>query len=577
VSDKDTWYCKEVGVKIPPVDEIADFFETYCFEEIADLVQSYPGNIKYCSEDEDCPDNVEDSHEDEDFPDNDEGYPGEKTIRIKYTDVNKFSKGLGKALINNFYSITEVLRIALSKVKVIKGSNKKINLNEIEFRITDIPNYLKTPIRELGQKDIGKLVCVDGLAKSVSEKKQKNTITAFQCLRCGHVTVVEQNGLKQQEKPFAGCENDTCGRNGPFKVLIADSTFKDFQKLQLQESPDSTRGTKIRDITVSCYGDLVNQAEPGEKITVTGILRINQISDREGKTTLYEMFIEAISIQKKDVGFDEYILSEKDEDEILKLSQDPEITDKIVKSIAPSIHGNETIKEALALQLFSGVKKELPDKTQLRGNIHVALIGDPGTAKSLLLRKVSKISPIGVFTSGKMASAAGLTAAAVKDANGTWTLEGGAAVMASGGILAVDEIGQAKTEDISALHEVMEQGTVSLSKAGTVATILADCAVLAAGNPETGYFNMMEPISEQIKLPPALWSRFDLIFIMQDKPDPENDRNISGHILRNQQIGAMIQNQKNSKSPMYTGFELNEAKKCIEAPIPEEILRKYTA
>jgi replicative DNA helicase Mcm len=160
------------------------------------------------------------------------------------------------------------------------------------------------------------------------------------------------------------------------------------------------------------------------------------------------------------MGFDEYVLSEKDEAEILKLSQDPEITDKIVKSIAPSIHGNEIIKEALALQLFSGVKKELPDKTQLRGNIHVALLGDPGTGKSLLLRKASKISPIGVFTSGKMASAAGLTAAAV---------------MASGGLLAVDEIGQAKPEDVSALHEVMEQGTVSLSKAGTVATILALC------------------------------------------------------------------------------------------------------
>jgi Predicted ATPase involved in replication control, Cdc46/Mcm family len=585
VSNKDTWYCKELKVKIPPVDIIAGFFEDHCFEDITDIIESHPDNVKdYPDDDEGYPDEDypdedypdDEGYPDEDYPDNDEGYSWEKTIRIKYSDINIFSRGLGKALLNNFYATTEVLRAALAKVRVIKGSNKKINFNEIEFRITDIPNYLKTSIRELGQRDIGKLVYLDGLVKSVSEKRSKITIAAFQCLRCGHVTLVEQNSSKLEE-PFAGCENETCGKKGPFKLITVDSTFEDFQELQLQESPDLARGTKIRDITVFCYRDLVNQAEPGEKITVTGILETKQISDRNEKTTLYETLIEAVSIQKKYIGFDEYVFSEKDEAEILELSQDPEITDKIVKSIAPSIHGNEIIKEALTLQLFSGVKKELPDKTQLRGNIHVALIGDPGTAKSLLLRKIVKLSHRGVFTSGKMASAAGLTAAAVKDASGTWTLEGGAAVMASGGLLAVDEIGQADPDDISALHEVMEQGTVSLSKAGNVATIRADCAVLAAGNPETGYFNIMKPISEQIKLPPALWSRFDLIFIVQDKPDPKNDRDISDQILQNHLIGAMIQNQKNSKNPKYIDFEVEESKKCIEAPIPEETLRKYIA
>ncbi|WP_292386913.1 minichromosome maintenance protein MCM [Methanosarcina sp. UBA5] len=509
MSDKDTWYCKELRVKIPPSDMIAGFFEDHCLEEIITLVESYPNII------EDYPEG-EESSEGEEFP-KDKEYPEKKTIHIKYPDLYKFNRGLGTALINNIYDTTKILQKALDGVRAIRGSNKEINLDEIEFSITDIPNYLKTSIRELGKKHIGKLVSLDGLVKSVSDTKPRITTAAFLCLRCGHVTLVKQNDFKFEE-PFAGCEDENCGNKGPFNVVTEDSTFEDFQKLHLQESPDSTSGTKIRDVTVFCYGDLVNQIEPGEKITVTGVLRVNQISDRDGKTTLYEMFIEAVSIQKKDMGFDEYVLSEKDEAEILKLSKDPEITDKIVKSIAPSIHGNETIKEALALQLFSGVKRELPDKTQLRGNIHIALLGDPGTAKSLLLRKVSRISPRGVFTSGKMASAAGLTAAAVKDANGTWTLEGGAAVMASRGLLAVDEIGQAKTEDVSALHEVVEQGTVSLSKAGTVATILADCAILAAGNPETAYFNIMESISEQIKLPPALWSRFDLIFIMQDEP-----------------------------------------------------------
>jgi replicative DNA helicase Mcm len=222
------------------------------------------------------------------------------------------------------------------------------------------------------------------------------------------------------------------------------------------------------------------------------------------------------------------------------------------------------------------VTKELPDKTQLRGNVHMAIIGDPSTAKSQLLRKVIKISPRGIFTSGKTASAAGLTAAAVKDGN-TWTLEGGAAVMASGGILAIDEIGQAKQEDLSALHELMEQQTISISKAGIVSTIRAECAVLAAGNPETGYFKQGEPIPDQIKLPKALWTRFDLIFVYCDVPEPEKDQNIARHILRNHNLGEMIQNKSKSKSPVVNDADLKKAKKEIEAPIPADTLWKYIA
>jgi replicative DNA helicase Mcm len=217
-------------------------------------------------------------------------------------------------------------------------------------------------------------------------------------------------------------------------------------------------------------------------------------------------------------------------------------------------------------------------KTVLRGNIHIALIGDPGIAKSQLLRKAIHISPRGVFTSGKTSSAAGLTAAVVKDPfNDGWTLEGGAAVMASGGILAVDEIGQIREEDKSALHEVMEQGTVSIAKAGIVARLQADCGLLAAGNPKTGYFDRNNPFSEQVGLSPALWSRFDLIFIMLDDPDPKTDREISSHILTNHHIGGMIQNKTYSKCSTHTEEEVSRAKMEIEAPISEEMLRKYIA
>ena len=262
----------------------------------------------------------------------------------------------------------------------------------------------------------------------------------------------------------------------------------------------------------------------------------------------------------------------------MNLSRDPKIIDKIIQSIVPSIYGYDNVKEAIALQLFSGVRKDLPDGTVLRGNIHIALIGDPGIAKSQLLRKAIRISPRGVLTSGKTSSAAGLTAAVVKDPfNDGWTLEGGAAVMASGGILAVDEIGQIREEDKSALHEVMEQGTVSIAKAGIVSKLQADCGILAAGNPKTGYFDRYTPFSEQVGLSPALWSRFDLIFIMLDDPDSKTDREISSHILMNHRIGGMIQNRTYSKYPSHTEEEVNQVKMEIEAPISEEMLIKYIA
>jgi replicative DNA helicase Mcm len=262
----------------------------------------------------------------------------------------------------------------------------------------------------------------------------------------------------------------------------------------------------------------------------------------------------------------------------LNLSKDPEIIDKIIKSVAPSIYGHVNIKEAIALQLFSGVRKNLPDETVLRGNIHIALIGDPGNAKSQLLRKTVDISPRGVFTSGKTSSAAGLTAAVVKDPfYDGWTLEGGAAVMASGGILAVDEIGQIKEEDKSALHEVMEQGTGSIAKAGIVSMLQADCGLLAAGNPKAGYFDKCIPFSEQVGLSPASWSSFDLIFIMLDEPDPETDKEISSHILMNHQIGGMVKNKTCSICAEYTEEEISQVKMGIEAPISTEMLRKYIA
>ncbi len=230
--------------------------------------------------------------------------------------------------------------------------------------------------------------------------------------------------------------------------------------------------------------------------------------------------------------------------------RDPQLQRKIVRSIAPTIYGNEDVKEAVALQLFGGIPKEMPDGTHLRGDIHMLLVGDPGIAKSQILRYVVTLSPRGIYTSGKSSTAAGLTATAVKDefGDGRWTLEAGALVLADMGIAAVDEMDKMRTEDRSALHEAMEQQSISVAKAGITATLRCRCALLGAANPKLGRFDAYTPISEQINMPAALLSRFDLIFVMQDMPDPKLDEAIAEHILKTHRVGEMI--VQHSKKPI---------------------------
>ncbi|MBI4814603.1 MAG: minichromosome maintenance protein MCM, partial [Methanobacterium sp.] len=198
---------------------------------------------------------------------------------------------------------------------------------------------------------------------------------------------------------------------------------------------------------------------------------------------------------------------------------------------APSIHGYRDVKEAIALQLFGGAGKELDDKTRLRGDIHVLIVGDPGIGKSQMLKYVSKLAPRGIYTSGKGTSGVGLTAAAVRDEFGGWSLEAGALVLGDKGNVCVDELDKMRDEDRSAIHEALEQQTISIAKAGIMATLNSRCSVLAAANPKFGRFDSYKSLAEQIDLPSTILSRFDLTFVVEDKPEEEKDRSLARHIL----------------------------------------------
>ena len=542
---RDIFELGKTGIHIPQIKDITDFLETYCEDEIYTLANEYPDKSSFY---------------------------------IKHKDICLFSSGLQQAFENHFFKIEPIIRQALAEAGSLRYREDIDELIEhVKIRVYSVLPPLKQPIRDLGKKDIGKLVCVDGYARLVSDTEPKSKVTAFECLRCGYVNIIYQTGDKFQEPGY--CEGEKCGKKGPFVEDETKSVYVDSQRIQIQELPDSTVGTKAQDIIVECEEDLTNKIRPGDRVTVVGVLKLKPKYAGGSRKTINEKTIYALSIEKTDLGFDEYVLTPSDEERIIDLSRDKDVITKIITSIAPSIYGYEDIKEAIALHLFSGIKKYLPDGSTQRGVIHVGLIGDPGGAKTQLLRRSTQISPRGVFTSGRTASAAGLTAATVKDPmnEGSWMLEGGAAVMASGGTLAVDEIGQARDEDKSALHEVMEQGTVSVAKAGNVITLKAECGLLIAGNPETGFFDREKGFAVQINLPPALWSRIDLLFIVLDDPDRNKDTLISDHILRNHRVGGMIQNREHSKNPMFTDSEIQDAKKEIEAPISEDLLRMYIA
>ncbi len=500
-------------------------------------------------------------------------YPDLRSLTVDFTDIEKFDRELSKEFLDHPGELVEAAEAALKEIDLPVEKD----FEQAHVRIIKVPN--RVPIRDLRSKHLARFVAIEGMIRKATEVRPRITKAAFQCLRCGHITLVEQNSFKFEE-PYGGCEEETCGKKGPFKVLIEESTFVDAQKLQVQESPENLKGgSQPQSLEVDAEDDLTGDVTPGDRVLINGILISRQRTLRDGKSTFYDLVLEANSIEKLDKDYDELEITPEDEEQILELSRDPEIYGKIIGSIAPSIYGYEDIKEALALQLFSGVVKNLPDGSRTRGDIHMMLVGDPGIAKSQLLRYVVKLSPRGVFASGRSASASGLTAAAVKDDlnDGRWTIEGGALVMADMGIAAVDEMDKMRTEDKSALHEAMEQQTISIAKAGIIATLKSRCALLGAANPKYGRFDRYEGLAEQINMPPALLSRFDLIFVLLDTPNHAMDNKIATHILQSHYAGELFE-QRQKLPGCNISEEFVEAElEVIEPDIDAEIMRKYVA
>jgi replicative DNA helicase Mcm len=460
---------------------------------------------------------------------------GVQSLIVDYIDLDSYNPFLAKEITHKPDEYLEAFNEAvLSILREIHPDYEQEIREKIRVRIG---NYtVQKGLREINADLINKLVSISGMVVRSSEVKPLAKKVAYKCTNCNTVTEAQLKGLVMK-KPL---KCPACSEK-ELEMDPESSLFIDFQLVRLQELPeDLPAGQLPHYIEVTVMSDLVDQCRPGDRIILTGIIRIEQEQlVPQAKTSLFRLRMEGNNIEylggragSKDTRSVERILiSTEDERQIRTIASKPDAYEKLIASFAPHIYGHEPIKEAILLLIVGSVTKRLEDGSTRRGDINVLLVGDPGTAKSEMLKFTAKIAPRGLYTSGRGSTAAGLTAAVIRDKSGIMMLEAGAVVLGDQGIVCIDEFDKIKPEDRSALHEVMEQQTCSVAKGGIVATLNARTSILSASNPIYGKYDPYKNITENVNLPVPLLTRFDLIFIVRDSPDKEKDNLIASHIL----------------------------------------------
>lgn len=474
---------------------------------------------------------------------------GKKSIVISFLDLVKFDHELTDELLENPEDTIRAAELAAEQFDLPEDAKR------VSIRFKDLPEGQKVRISSIRSKHLGKFLSVEGIVRQASDVRPQVTSAKFECAGCGNTISILQIDTKFKEP--SRC---TCGWRGKFRLLLKD--LIDVQHLKIEEAPESLEGgEQPKRLSVFVKEDLVEpkmerKTAPGSKINIYGVVKEIPIQLKTGAQSVrYDLILEANNIEAIHEDYSEINITKEDEEKIKNFISDGKVFEKLVKAIAPSIYGHDRIKEALVLQLFGGVRKEKPDKTTIRGDVHVLLVGDPGSGKSALLQFISKAAPKARFVSGKGVSGAGLTASVVKDEflKG-WALEAGAIVLCNKGLCCIDELDKIDKEDTAALHSAMEQQIIPINKANIQATLSAETTLLAAANPKLGRFDPYTPIASQIELPVTLINRFDLIFTIRDIPSKERDEKIAMHVL-----------------------ETSQKEEIYQTEVTPEFLRKYTA
>lgn len=476
---------------------------------------------------------------------------GEKSLRVDFALLDQFNPELADAILEN---PDESLDIINESVEQIDFPKKQL----VRIRFFNLPENTNIRIRNIRAEHIGKVLTLDGMVKRASEVRPEISEIVFECQECGQrINIIQDKKEKAIKYPIK-CD---CGNRRNFKIV--KEKLYDARWVAIEEPFEITTGERPSEIMVYLKEDLVstklrNKSEPGNRIKVIGVLKeVPKTTARGAKTRQMEILLDANNFEVSEIEWEEVEISPEDKKKIKEFAKDEKIYEKLIGSLAPTMYGLEMVKLSIILQMFGGVQHLLKDGTRIRGDIHVLLIGDPATGKSQLLKLASDMIPRGKYVSGKGVTGAGLTAAVVKDEQfmGGWVLEAGALVLANNSMVSIDEFEKMNKDDQVAMHEALSLQTVSIAKAGIVATLPSKTSVLAGSNPKFSRFDPYIPIREQIDIPETLLSRFDLKFALRDIPDVQIDEKMVDHVL-----GARH-------------FKTDEAKPIIDL----NFLRKYIA